>query len=174
MAWENLIQSSEICTDGFTLTDVFFPWNMGMRKGNYLCNKYMGNITIIENMKMWYALSSQMNHNWDINHYRSFNALDMPLPNNLSKNISEEVDIWTGFSDIEIEGNFVDIVEANVSFNYSLFAKGEPNGKRRENCVEIRNKYGWNDDPCSVKKAFFCRMGQNPVFQIRGTNLGYK
>ena len=161
---------SEICTDA-NATDVFFPWSGGMEAGNLLCNNYKGNMTVIENFKMWQALSSKMNIKWDVKDYYSFNGFATPSKDILAKNMTEDVSLWIGFSDEETEGHFVDIIEGKISFNYSLFAKGEPNGNRKENCVAKGAKYGWIDARCSRNNPFFCRMQQNPEFKIRGEKL---
>ena len=38
---------------------------------------------------------------------------------------------------------------------------GEPNGDRRENCVDVAQD-GWRDDNCSEKRPFICKMKATP------------
>jgi len=64
---------------------------------------------------------------------------------------------WIGYNDIGSEGNF----EWKGSF--SNFAPREPNGHRRENCVELYNSVSqgkWNDHYCTSPRAFVCKRAR--------------
>ena len=162
-----MIVNTEICND--EPVDVYFPWTMAMGEGQLHCEKYFGNMTIIRDLKTWETLKAVINKNWDIADYYRLNGLVMPSQEVLlSKNITDEVDFWTGFSDENIEGHFVDIIEGRNLTDYSIFGTGEPNGNRIENCLEIMTSQHWNDENCGSGSTFFCRLRQPPKFQMRG------
>ena len=75
---------------------------------------------------------------------------------------------WTGFSDEEEEGNFVDINEGKA-LSFSPWALGAPNGKRKENCG-ISNKFSadWYDAPCGNSYLSFCEIEGMSRFHLRG------
>lgn len=78
---------------------------------------------------------------------------------------------WIGISDLDKEGNWVDV--NGVPVTYTAFNKNEPNGNRGENCVNLYhnqddNTYSsWNDDNCSELKNFICEKGMH----IRGMHI---
>ena len=45
---------------------------------------------------------------------------------------------------------------------YFKWARGEPNDRRGENCVEMRSRRGdlWNDIKCSSKFPFICEFSR--------------
>jgi len=71
---------------------------------------------------------------------------------------------WIGLNDLVHEGSFKWISGSRNGF--SNFHSGEPNGRRRENCVEIipKGKYlrwggwfgKWNDHSCHTRMPFVC------------------
>ena len=137
-SWQKNIKQSEICRPAKQV-DVFFPMGMAMREGKFLCEKYWGNMTVVRNQDISEPLLSQI----------------APLP------------IWTGFSDEDKEGHFVDVIKGSDLANYSLFVQGEPNGDINENCVVV-SRLGWYDVPCEGHYTYFCTLLRNPKFQIRG------
>ena len=64
--------------------------------------------------------------------------------------------LWIGLSDSESEGNFIWVDGKGIG-PWNGWGPGEPNGDRRENCVEMRD-YGWNDHFCDEKRPFICKM----------------
>ncbi|KAK3792546.1 hypothetical protein RRG08_011997 [Elysia crispata] len=66
---------------------------------------------------------------------------------------------WIGLHDREQEGRFRWLDE-NKEAKYTAWVKSEPNGKDRENCVEINHPVlpdgTWNDLSCSDKNKFIC------------------
>ena len=125
-------------------------------------------MTIIRDLKTWETLKTFISQNWEIADYYRLNGLGIPSQEVLSKNITDEVAVWTGFSDENIEGHFVDIIEGRNLTDYSIFGNGQPNGHRRENCLKIDRRYGWSDISCVSRHTFFCRIRQHPKFQMRG------
>ena len=67
--------------------------------------------------------------------------------------------VWTGLNDLAREGHF--LLANNKPSPYLCFLRREPNNnKNREDCVEIRLRYGggWNDNRCWLKRpAYICR-----------------
>lgn len=64
--------------------------------------------------------------------------------------------IWLGGSDIDTEGNWV-WAHSKRKITYTNWAKGEPNGKRHENCLHTYKGNGvWNDIDCGYRCGFIC------------------
>ena len=67
-------------------------------------------------------------------------------------------EVWIGVSDTDTEGLWVSAKTKQIT-TYQPWLKGEPNGKRDENCVVmlINTDAGqWNDDSCDKTKNFVC------------------
>ena len=163
--WNKGIQNSEICTNKDP-SDVLLPWCLNIHEGKQLCNKYKGHMTIITNSELQDKLLL------------------------LSKGISDAKGclnefhnlVWTGFTDEEVEGNFIDINEGlpmNAMMDLLPFNPSEPNGERAENCViawdmegaQSQYKYdiSWYDTTCYRRDIpSFCKIDDNPRIQIRG------
>ena len=135
-----------------------------MKDGQRLCEMYWGNMTIIKDVKMWKTLSSQIKKDWKMEDYYRIRGKDILSSDDLSKNVSQ---LWSGFSDEDTEGVFVDIVEGTNFSDHLVFNEGEPNGGERENCVGLGENGAW-DDQCNWKKPFLCTLSRSPRFQIRG------
>jgi len=61
---------------------------------------------------------------------------------------------WIGLNDRAKEGSFVWLYGCP---KYRNFNKGEPNGKRKENCVHMYPSHGrWNDLSCNSKQSAVC------------------
>ena len=142
-----MIGKTEICSNEEQILDVLMPWNMGMREGQQLCEKYRGNMTVIKGLKMWETLMAK-NDSWFFNLYDIAN-----------------VGLWTGLSDEDFEGHFVDIVTGSRLNDDSMFAKGQPKGDG--NCLLIIDGKYYDGD-CQWQFPFFCRLRQKPRFQLRG------
>ena len=141
--WDEMIGKTEICSYEEKTLDVFMPWQMGMTEGQHHCEKYWGNMTVIEDSKMWANL----------------------LAENISSNIANNR-IWSGFSDEDSKGHFVDIVTGSKVPDNSMFAVGDAVGDG--NCVFIHESR-YHVGPCNIPIAFFlCRLRQKPRFQMRG------
>ena len=71
---------------------------------------------------------------------------------------------WIGLSDKKKEGKFV-WVASGVGYRYKNWKSSEPNGGRKENCVEmiafnLKWKGKWTDKPCERKKFFVCEKNK--------------
>ena len=66
---------------------------------------------------------------------------------------------WIGLSDTLSEGSWV--WQGGAAAQYVHWQDGEPNGDRRENCVDI-GQGGWRDDNCGDKRSFICKMKATP------------
>lgn len=67
---------------------------------------------------------------------------------------------WHGLNDVKTENKWV-WADGNVANKYTKWGKGEPNGKRRENCVVIRTyDQGWADYSCNSLFPFFCQISK--------------
>ena len=89
---------------------------------------------------------------------------------NQCKDLKNAPFLWTGFNDIDIEGVF-----SYKQDEYPLTAwyKNEPNGKRIENCAELRyygRKAGFlNDEDCdTVTECTACTLSYPVKFNLRG------
>ena len=151
--WENKIKSTEICS-GSDPVDILLPWFLTMTEAKQLCEKYKGNPSVITSAEMRETLFSQMEN----------------IPE-LEGCAWPKCVAWTGFTDEEDEGAFVDINEGKA-LNFSPWSQGEPNGKQNENCG-ISNKLSpnWYDAPCENSYLSFCRMEGVSRFHLRGNVL---
>lgn len=68
--------------------------------------------------------------------------------------------LWIGASDIGHEGLWKWVNGAGVSMKNGYWKKGEPNGRRNENCLHIWPAKGgkWNDSRCKNKWNFVCQI----------------
>ena len=146
--WDEMIGMTEICSIEEQTLDVLMPWNMDMRDGQQLCEKYWGNMTVINGLKIW----------------------DTLLAKNISSTFNKYIRTWTGFSDEDSEGYFVDIVAGSKLKDDSMFAKGQPTGDG--NCLFILNGRYYDGD-CQWHFPFFCRLRQKPRFQLRGEKAAH-
>ena len=158
--WNKLL-NSEIC-HGKGSVDVLLPWCLELHKAKLLCNKYRGKMTIITSSKLQEDLFSKLEEITD------------------AVGCLSEHDIWTGFSDEQVEGHFVDLNEGipmKDMMESVPFAMSQPNGEREENCVMAYDHYysadqndtQWYDTYChSTRISFFCRIDSSPRVQIRG------
>ena len=141
--WDELVGKTEICIDEDQTLDVFIPWTMGMKEGQHHCEKYWGNMTVIEDSKMWANL----------------------LAENISSNIANTL-IWSGFSYEDSKGHFVDIVTGSKVPDDSMFAGGDAVGDG--DCLFIHESR-YYVGPCGIPvPSFLCRLRQKPRFQMRG------
>ena len=88
--------------------------------------------------------------------------------------------IWTGFSDEQVEGHFIDAnngIPSDSLIDTVPFHPSQPNGERAENCVAagklLQYDTSWYDTYCHGTRPFSCRMEKNPRVQIRGVEQGY-
>ncbi|ELU02992.1 hypothetical protein CAPTEDRAFT_203811 [Capitella teleta] len=88
---------------------------------------------------------------------------------------------WTGVSDIEVEGRYVDILNNEITFTdwFEGYAtrngrihNAQPTGQTKQNCIELRRmftnitnalvdagKHYWNDAECSgADRHYICRV----------------
>ena len=151
--WENEIKSSEICL-GTKPADILFPWAVTMAEAKHMCEKYQGKSSVINSVEMRDTLFSLMDN----------------IPE-LKGCAWPKCVAWTGYSDEEIEGIFVDIHNQQV-LNFSPWAQGEPNGKQNENCgISNKPSPNWYDAPCENSYLSFCRMEGISRFHLRGNML---
>ena len=148
--WGKKIKSTEICK-GSKPVDVILPWFLTMPKAKQLCEKYGGKTSVITSVKMRETLFSQMD----------------TIPE-LAGCAWPKCVAWTGFTDEEDEGNFIDINEGKP-LNFKPWAQGEPNGKENENCgISYKLSPDWYDAPCDNAYFSFCRMEGISRFHLRG------
>ena len=84
--------------------------------------------------------------------------------------------LWTGFSDKETEGNFIDVNEGvymEENFDPFPMPNSGRNGGRAQNCASAWRaspyESSWYDTECNRKNvASFCRIAKNPRLQMRG------
>ena len=148
--WESQIKYTEICT-GSDPVDVLFPWFLTMAEAKHFCEKYKGKTSIITSAEMRETLFSQMDS------IPELAGCTWPI-----------CVAWTGFSDENDEGNYVDVNEGKA-LNFDPWAPGEPNGKRNENCaISNRPSPFWYDAPCDYPLSSFCRIEETPRLHLRG------
>ncbi|XP_072018635.1 uncharacterized protein [Amphiura filiformis] len=64
---------------------------------------------------------------------------------------------WIGLNDIDVEGTFTWIDGTQVGFVF--WNDGEPNNSRNEeDCTEFNQGGSWNDQACTDKNEFICKM----------------
>ena len=70
-------------------------------------------------------------------------------------------DVWLGYSDIRREGHWVWTNPAAKCNRFTKWRRGEPNGKRNENCGAMYKSWNgeWNDVGCDRKYSFVCEIG---------------
>lgn len=66
--------------------------------------------------------------------------------------------VWLGYSDIQKEGHYVTISNAE-DLGYQNWHKGEPNDwQKNEHCAAIHLQYaGWVDYHCTAKYNYICK-----------------
>ncbi|XP_075320677.1 uncharacterized protein LOC142379408 isoform X1 [Odontesthes bonariensis] len=67
--------------------------------------------------------------------------------------------MWIGLTDSAIEGTWKWVDGTRLTTSY--WTEGEPNGRRNENCANIKsfdNKRSWNDELCSTSLYWVCEM----------------
>ena len=160
--WQESIQGAEICK-GTMSVDVRLPWCLGMKEAKQLCNKYRGEMTIITSSKVQHELFIKLEETTDAN--------------DCVKNKTSIKKIWTGFTDEEVEGLFVNINDETPlidMLNPVPFSHSDPNGENAENCITASIKSNqsyeasWYDTWCGRPLASFCRIDQVPRLKIRG------
>lgn len=154
--WEKLIQNSEVCT-GVGPKSILLPWCMKFDEAKLLCEKYRGHMTTIVSSNQQRELFSQVRN--------SLRSTDCTWHN----------EVWTGFSDEEEEGNFVDVIDGSVLdtiADFMPFFVGQPNGGSFENCAsadaKVLSEKSWYDARCDDSILSFCTIYKNPLLQIRG------
>ena len=157
MLWNKVLNSSEIC-NSIGSVYVPLPWCLGMHEAKQLCNKYRGHMTIVTSTEMQTRLFAMM------------------------EGISETVDcivdwgLWTGFSDEQAEGHFVDAESGKAVTDIISpvpYRLSQPNGERSENCLGTSKsqpeKLSWFDTDCHRKDfPTICSIDNSPRIQIRG------
>ena len=79
-------------------------------------------------------------------------------------------DLFIGYSDAKNEGEYINKI-TNELMNTSILEWnwGEPNGGRRENCVDISPPGNLNDRMCDAPTyCSLCRFEQRPLLSFRG------
>ena len=157
--WQKVIKNSEICTSkGYV--DVLLPWCLGMHEAKLLCNKFKGQMTIIT--------SSELQEKLFLSIQGIYKAVTC----------FEDGMVWTGFSDEQDEGHFVDSNEKtpwSTMMDFIPFDLSQPNGEKEENCLVAFNntsyENSWYDSYCYSRNIpSFCRIDKNPRILIRGEN----
>ncbi|KAI5628223.1 C-type lectin domain family 4 member F-like isoform X2, partial [Silurus asotus] len=77
----------------------------------------------------------------------------------ISKHISSISGVWIGLSDRDKEGEWKWVDGSLLTIKF--WNQGEPNGKEKENCVEVyktSNSIVWNDQQCSEKRNWICEQ----------------
>ena len=131
---------------------------MGLMEAKTMCEKYKGKMSIITSSEMQESLFSQL----------------QPI-SDFSECYWSGVGVWTGFTDRDDEGNFVDINEGRDLSNmlhFQPFFLGQPNGHTSENCASADSTLpytkSWYDTRCDRSLLSFCKISQNIQVQIRG------
>ena len=90
--------------------------------------------------------------------------------------------LWTGFSDLAVDGRFIDVNNGrrlNSFGDFEPFVLGQPNGDTKENCANANldmpyenqswfDATSWFDANCQDEIHSFCKCDENPQVQIRG------
>ncbi|KFW83354.1 Pulmonary surfactant-associated protein A, partial [Phalacrocorax carbo] len=63
---------------------------------------------------------------------------------------------YLGIKEGETSGEFMDI--NGTPLNYTKWHQNEPNGKGRENCVEMYSDGTWNDKKCNLNRLTICEF----------------
>ena len=69
---------------------------------------------------------------------------------------------WIGATDSVHEGKWIWVDGKPVKRTY--WNHGEPNGKRRENCLQRYGSGNWNDNSCNSKLPFLCQKKKGNTF----------
>ena len=154
--WLKLVQSTDVCTTAKPL-HVLLPWCLGMPHAKQLCDKFRGQLAIVDGSDMQKDLFVKL---------KGVSDAEGCLADNK---------IWTGFSDEEDEGHFVDLNNKQL-LNELLepvpFFPTQPNGGEEENCAMAWNRHpyeeSWYDTYCARLLASFCKIDHSPRVQVRG------
>ena len=158
--WQKLIKKSDVCS-GIAYKDVHLPWCMGFSEAKLMCEKYRGQMTTIRSSKQQKQIFDQLRE----------------IPNSVVG--CAWPGIWTGFTDMAVEGQFIDVNDGillNSLGNFSPFIIGQPNGDTKQNCAQaciacdkpLLDAKSWGDGPCDDAIHSFCQINRNPQFQLRG------
>ena len=74
---------------------------------------------------------------------------------------------WIGLNDMNKEGDYVNADGCRRRF--VAWAKGEPNNKDNEDCVQMWNRKGWNDNDCTQRFVFLCKINNKKKRTLCGT-----
>ena len=136
---------------------VLLPWCLGMPEAKQLCHKYRGRLAIITSSEFQKSLFTQLEGLTD------------------TEGCLAGDKIWTGFSDEEVEGHFVNLnngEHVDDAVDPVPFFPSQPNGGNEENCAMAWNRHpyeeSWYDTYCARPLASFCKIDQSPRAQIRG------
>ena len=79
-------------------------------------------------------------------------------------------DLFIGYSDTTKEGEFINKITNELMNNSAIeWNWGEPNGGRRENCVDISPPGNLNDRMCDAPTdCSLCQFEQRPLLSLRG------
>lgn len=80
---------------------------------------------------------------------------------------------WTGLSDRAREGSFTWLY-ANSCHRWTNWHRGEPNGHRNENCVELIPGWGgkWNDVSCNQRRTAVCHRVEGKLSFVFYEEMG--
>ena len=124
-----------------------------------MCEKYQGQMTIITSSEVQKSI---------------FDRLRKVA--NLTVGCDDRRAVWTGFSDTAVEGHFIDVNDGiwlNSLNEFDPLVIGQPNGDTKQNCLSALfdmpyDAKSWYDDTCVHKWHSFCKINNDPTFQIRG------
>ena len=83
---------------------------------------------------------------------------------------------WHGYNDIRREGHWTWANPSGRCKHYTHWNRGEPNGKRHENCGQLYSNGRWNDLSCKARLASVCEYGSRSkkLCKHRGHHHGSK
>ena len=66
-----------------------------------------------------------------------------------------------GYNDLKKDGHWQWVNPSSACKKFTFWNRGEPNGKKRENCGQLYRHSGgrWNDLPCNMKLGSVCEIG---------------
>ena len=71
-------------------------------------------------------------------------------------------DFWIGQNDMEVEGTLAYLDERLNECGltpYTKWGSGQPNGDRRQNCIEYDHQGNhWEDRECDAQRSFLCKV----------------